>query len=71
MRATYSTMTSLIFGKRTSKYEGTDAEACFEAVKYLNALNDTTAFSPVEIMAFVNYIPKWLARYALISVYPF
>jgi len=36
-------------------------EAFFEGVKLLNALNDTTAFPLVEIVPFVDYIPKWLA----------
>jgi len=47
-------MTSLIFRKRAPKYEGTDAEACFKAVKYLNASNDTTAFPLVEMSAHLD-----------------
>jgi len=54
-------MTSLVYGKRTPSYYGTDAEAFFESVKLLNATIDTTAFPPVEIMPFVDYIPKWIA----------
>jgi len=54
-------MTSLIYGKRTPTYYGTDAEAAFEGVKLANAVADTAAFPPVEVMPFVSYIPKWIA----------
>jgi len=42
-------------------FYGTDAEAYFEGIKLLSSASDTTKFPPVEIMPFVNYIPKWLA----------
>lgn len=61
MRTTYSTMTSLLYGKRTPTYYGSDAEAYFEGIKLLSTMLDTSAFPPVDIMPFVEYIPKWLA----------
>jgi len=54
-------MTSLLYGKQTPKYHGTDAEAFVEGIKLLSAANDTTSFPPTEIMPFVDYIPGWLA----------
>jgi len=54
-------MTSLLYGKRTPTYYGTDAEGFFEGVKLANAAADAAAFPPVEIMPFVDYIPKWIA----------
>jgi len=61
MRSTCSIMTSLLYGKRTPKYYGTDAELFFEGIKLVNETLDTAAFPPVEIMPFIDYIPKWIA----------
>lgn len=54
-------MTSLVYGKRTPVYHGTDAEAFFEGIKLLSIMADTAAFPPVEIMPFLKYIPHRIA----------
>jgi len=70
MRTTSSVMTSLLYGKRTPSYYGTDAEAYFEGTRLLNASIDTAAFPPVDIMPFVSYIPKWLAPVCILDLFP-
>ena len=64
-------MTSLLYGKRTPQYYGSDAEGYFEGIKLLNGMNDATAFPPTEIMPFVAYIPKWIAPVCCLMVAEF
>ena len=59
-------MTSLLYGKRIPTYYNSEAEACHECTQLFNAVLDTTAFPPVDIMPFVDYIPKWLAPVSVI-----
>ena len=61
-------MTSLLYGKRTPTFYGTDAEAVFEGLKLLNIGADAAAFPPVEIVPLVNYIPKWIAPVRVLVV---
>jgi len=54
-------MTRILYGKRLPTYYGSDVEGFIESVRLLSATLDTAAFPPVEILPFLDYVPKWIA----------
>ena len=57
-RTTVSTMATLLYGSRISKYEGSHAETFYSVVKLLNELSDPAAHPPVDIFWPLQYVPK-------------
>ncbi|KAF8816039.1 putative cytochrome P450 monooxygenase [Phlegmacium glaucopus] len=61
VRTTASLIASLVYGKRFPVFKGTEAEVYAHAVKLANEISDTARFPPVEIVPWIQYIPRWLA----------
>ncbi|KAF8817273.1 putative cytochrome P450 monooxygenase [Phlegmacium glaucopus] len=60
-RATASSMTTLLYGQRYPTYKGSVPETYFEGIKLFNEICDVSAYPPIELFPWVQYIPRWLA----------
>ena len=63
-------MTSLVYGKRCPTYENSEIEKYFLGIKLFNETNDPGAYPPIELLPWLQYIPRWLApvRFSLMSI---
>ena len=57
-RTTASVMTTLLYGFRISKYEGSHAQTYFRVVKLINQTSDPGAHPPVDVFWPLQYVPK-------------